>query len=117
MSTGCYEKFLGRKADDAGLNAWANVLLTGQNNAKEAASGFVFSNELKGQNLSNEDYVKRLYQGLFDREADSEGLSQWVSQLDKGVSREDIFYVLLTPKSSEIWPRVSDLITPGPALL
>ena len=88
----CYEKFLGRKADDAGLNAWANVLLTGQNNAKEAASGFVFSNELKGQNLSNEDYVKRLYQGLFDREADSEGLSQWVSQLDKGVSREDVFY-------------------------
>ena len=88
----CYEKFLGRKADDAGLNDWANELLTGRINAKEAAKGFVLSPEFQQKNLSNTDYVKTLYRGLFDREADSKGLSEWKAHLDAGNSREAVFY-------------------------
>ena len=88
----CYEKFLGRKADDAGLNDWANELLTGRIDAKEAAKGFVLSSEFQQKNLSNADYVKTLYRGLFDREADSKGLSEWTAHLDAGNSREAVFY-------------------------
>ncbi|MBB5264723.1 hypothetical protein HNP82_001851 [Catenibacillus scindens] len=88
----CYEKFLGRKADDAGLNDWANELLTGRIDAKEAAKGFVLSPEFQKKNLSNTDYVKTLYRGLFDREADSKGLSEWKAHLDAGNSREAVFY-------------------------
>lgn len=88
----CYEKFLGRKPDDAGLNDWCNRLLTGAINPKEAAYGFVMSNEFMSKNLSNEDYVKIMYLGLFDRAADSVGLADWAGKLDEGNSRESIFY-------------------------
>ena len=43
----CYDKFLGRKADVTGLNAWAEELLSGRSNAKEVAYGFVMSNEFQ----------------------------------------------------------------------
>lgn len=79
----CYEKFLGRTPDDGGLNTWCSQLLSGQMNAKESACGFV---------MSNEDYVKTMYLGLFDRSADSAGLSSWVEILEAGNSRESVFY-------------------------
>lgn len=88
----CYVKFLGRKPDADGLNSWASQLLNGQNNAKEVAYGFVMSNEFQGMNLSNSDYVQTMYQGLFDRNADSEGLAAWIEKLEAGNSRESIFY-------------------------
>jgi hypothetical protein len=33
-----------------------------------------------------------MYQGLFDRTADSGGLSNWVKKLKDGNSREKVFY-------------------------
>ena len=88
----CYDKFLGRKADESGLNSWAEALLSGRNNAKEAAYGFVMSDEFQGKGLSDIDYVKNLYQGLFNRDADEDGMSAWVEKLNSGNSRESVFY-------------------------
>lgn len=88
----CYQKFLGRTPDDGGLNTWCNQLLSGQMNAKEAARGFVMSNEFQNKKMSNEDYVKTMYLGLFDRSADDAGLSGWVDVLEAGNSRESVFY-------------------------
>ena len=88
----CYEKFLGRKPDEAGLNDWCSRLLKGEINPKEAAYGFVMSKEFINKNLSNSDYIKTMYLGLFDRAADSVGLADWVSKLDEGNARTTIFY-------------------------
>lgn len=88
----CYEKFLGRKPDDGGLNDWCNRLLRGSENAKQVAYGFVMSNEFQGAGLSNTSYVKTMYLGLFDRTADSTGLKDWTEKLDNGNSRESVFY-------------------------
>ena len=41
----CYRLCLGREADVNGLNAWCSQILNGQNTAKQAAYGFVFSRE------------------------------------------------------------------------
>ena len=87
----CYELCLGRKADTNGINAWCNQILTGANTAKQAAYGFVFSNEFKAKNLSNEEYVKTLYRVFMDREADPEGLGAWIGVLESGQSREHVF--------------------------
>lgn len=87
----CYELCLERKADADGLNAWCNQILTGANTAKEAAHGFVFSDEFKSKNLSNEEYVKTLYRVFMDREADGAGLAAWVKVLENGQSREHVF--------------------------
>lgn len=88
----CYEVFLGRKSDEKGLNEWCERLLSGQISAKDAAYGFVMSVEFQNKGMSDSDYIKTLYRGLFDRTADSDGLSQWKAILDRGCSRESIFY-------------------------
>ena len=88
----CYKVFLGRKADADGINGWVTALVSGKNNAKQAAHGFVMSPEFQGKNLSNEDYVKTMYIGLMNRESDPAGLASWVKVLENGGSREEIFY-------------------------
>lgn len=87
----CYELCLGRKGDESGLNGWCNQILTGANTPKQAAYGFVFSNEFKSKNLSDTDYVKTLYRVFMDREADGAGLNAWVNVLKNGQSREHVF--------------------------
>ncbi len=87
----CYELCLGRKADTDGLNAWCSQILTGANTAKQAAYGFVFSDEFKSKNLSDEDYVRTLYRVFMDREADGAGLAAWINVLKSGQSREHVF--------------------------
>lgn len=87
----CYKLCLGRKGDESGINSWCNQILTGKNTAKQAAHGFVFSDEFKKKNLSNENYVKTMYRVFMDREADPAGLSSWVKVLNSGKSREHVF--------------------------
>ncbi len=86
-----YRLCLGRNADEDGLNGWCNAILTGQNTAKQAAHGFVFSDEFKKKNLSDTEYVKTLYRVFMDREADGAGLEAWVKVLKNGQSREHVF--------------------------
>lgn len=86
-----YRLCLGRNADEDGLNGWCNAILTGQNTAKQAAHGFVFSEEFKKKNLSDTEYVKTLYRVFMDREADGAGLDAWVKVLKNGQSREHVF--------------------------
>lgn len=87
----CYRLCLGREADEGGLNEWCNQILTGKNTAKEAALGFVFSDELKDQNLSDEAYIKMLYKVFLDREADPVGLGSWLKVLSEGADRMEVF--------------------------
>lgn len=87
----CYRLCLGREADEGGLNSWCTQILSGANTAKEAAYGFVFSNEFQSKNLSNEDFVKTMYRVFMDREADSAGLSSWMNVLAQGQSRWHVF--------------------------
>lgn len=87
----CYRLCLGREADKDGLNSWCAQILSGKNTAKEAAYGFVFSDEFKKKNLSDKEYVKTMYRVFMDREADPAGLDAWVKVLKSGKSREHVF--------------------------
>lgn len=91
----CYDKFLERKPDESGLNDWCGQLLNARINGKETARGFILSDEFQKKDVSNEDYVRTLYLGLFDRNADEEGLQCWVNLLNVGInkakSREEVF--------------------------
>ena len=88
----CYQTFLGRTADVAGLNDWCNRLLTGEINAKEVAYGFVMSPEFQNKDMDHIEYVETLYEGLFGRHADEAGLIDWVTKLYTYYSREVVFY-------------------------
>lgn len=88
----CYDVFLGRKPDIKGLNEGCQWILNGEVSPKDVTYGFVFSNEFTNKKNSNSDYVKILYNGFFDRTADSAGLSSWVKILEDGNIRESVFY-------------------------
>lgn len=86
-----YRLCLNREADASGLNGWCDAILSGRNTAKEAAHGFVFSNEFLKKNLSDREYIKVLYRVFMDREADGGGLAAWEKVLREGKSREHVF--------------------------
>ncbi|MCI6019977.1 MAG: DUF4214 domain-containing protein [Clostridiales bacterium] len=87
----CYEKFLGRKPDKAGLNAWVGQLLSGDCSPQRAAYGFVFSQEFISKNSDDQTFVTTLYRGLFNREPDAQGLDAWLSVLKTEKTRLYVF--------------------------
>ncbi len=88
----CYKKFLSRSASANDLNYWCKKLLSGELSAKSVAEGFVLSNEFQSKNLSDDDFVETMYQGLFDRSADTSGKKYWTDRLWAGLDREYVFY-------------------------
>ena len=80
-----YTTLLGRASEAEGKAEWVTDLNNGRA-AADAASGFVLSAELKNQNLSNSEFVDRMYRTFLDREADAAGKADWVSILDNGCS-------------------------------
>ena len=87
-----YTLALGRESvADAEIASWADVLISSESNGVDAGYGFVFSDETKGKNLSDGDFVEMLYLTFMDRASDEGGKSAWVSQLEAGVTREKIF--------------------------
>ena len=91
FATRLYTTCLGRNADQAGLMAWARQLANQRDTGTGAARGFFFSNEFTGQNVTNGEFVTRLYRTFMNREPDQAGYDAWVAQLDGGVSREEVF--------------------------
>ncbi|MBO4637851.1 MAG: DUF4214 domain-containing protein [Clostridiales bacterium] len=91
FATRLYTTCLGRVADEAGMMAWARQLSNQRDTGTGAAHGFFFSDEFVNQNVSNTEFVNRLYRTFMGREADEAGFNAWVAQLDSGVSREEVF--------------------------
>lgn len=86
-----YKQFLGRKPDKSGQLDWVTRLVQKDKSPEQVAYGFVFSKEFENKHLSDEEYVKILYRGLFDREADETGLKLWTDLLHQGKTREMVF--------------------------
>ncbi len=91
FATRLYTTCLGRDADTAGLNDWADQLANMRISGSEAAHGFFFSTEFINGNYSNIEYVTRLYRTFMNREPDAAGFADWVGQLENGTTRESVF--------------------------
>lgn len=85
-----YKYILDRNADPEGLKAWVTVLANHANSASEVVSGFVFSKEFQGKNLSNTEYIDTLYTAILNRNSDPEGLNAWLQTLDDGLSKRNV---------------------------
>lgn len=85
-----YTQMLGRSFDEGGLEYWCRHYLRGEKSIEEIASvGFLHSDELRLQNLSDEEFIKRMYRTFLNREAEADGLSYWLSQLRSGAKNRD----------------------------
>ena len=87
-----YTTCLGRDYDQYGLNYWAERLANMEISGSAAAFGFFFSREFIDQNLSDDEYVERLYTTFMGRQPDPDGRAYWLNRLATGASREDVFH-------------------------
>ncbi|MBQ7274611.1 MAG: DUF4214 domain-containing protein [Clostridiales bacterium] len=87
-----YSVALNRTPDSVGLDYWTNRLASRQISGTQAAYGFFFSQEFLNTNMSNEEYVTRLYRTFLDRDPEAQGYNYWLTRLADGASRRDVFY-------------------------
>ncbi len=91
----CYEKALGREGETAGIEDWCHRINTGSGTPQAraldvATNGFFHSQEFLNKNTSNQEFVAILYRTFLGREYDQAGFNDWVSQLNRGVSRDQV---------------------------
>ncbi|GEM_PF-4481401 len=79
-----YKKVLNRDYDKEGLKFWEERLKDGNSTADDLARYFFDSEEFKSQNLSDTEFLKRVYETILGRSPDSEGYSFWLKELAYG---------------------------------
>lgn len=86
-----YQATLDRNPDQGGLLNWAGRLADGRDYV-DVAKGFVASAEFKAAYgaLGNREFVTLLYRNVLDRDPDAQGLQNWASRLDAGMSRAEV---------------------------
>ncbi|MGM0366915.1 MAG: DUF4214 domain-containing protein [Actinomycetota bacterium] len=89
--TRMYQVTLNRNPDPGGLASWTNGLRSGSLSGADVARNFIFSDEFKSKNTSNEQFLEVMYRAFFNRAPDPGGLNSWLSDLNSGKGRE---YVL-----------------------
>lgn len=92
FSTRLYSVALNRTPDPAGLAYWTERLANREITGTQAAYGFFFSNEFINSNLSNDEYITRLYRTFLGRDPEPAGFAYWQGRFRSGASRLDVFY-------------------------
>lgn len=86
-----YDVCLDRTPDNDGLNYWSNLLIDKEATGCSVACGFIYSPEFQAKKSTNEEYVSYMYSAFFGREAEKDGLDYWVTSLNDGMTRDDVF--------------------------
>jgi Ca2+-binding RTX toxin-like protein len=93
-----YLAFYGRPADPAGLQFWSQQLQNAGGNLAAITAAFANSSEAQANfgTLGAAERITGIYEQLFDREPDAEGLAYWVDVVAKGhASLADVSIAIL----------------------
>lgn len=82
-----YEKGFGRAGDPGGIQYWAKSLHKKTIDGTGLLLKFFESGEFRNLNVSDEEYVTRLYRVIFNREPEGSALDFWTGFLTDGMSR------------------------------
>ncbi|NPA81019.1 MAG: DUF4214 domain-containing protein [Epsilonproteobacteria bacterium] len=86
-----YTTALKREPEEGGFNYWTGVLRNGDTTAVDMAKFFFDSPEFKSFNLSNEEFLNRVYATIMNRKPDQEGYEYWLNKLNSGeVTRSEV---------------------------
>ena len=88
----CYDKILGRAPDEAGMLDWCSQIASGKKGGSAIVQAFIGSQEFINKKYNDEQVVKILYQAMLGREADANGLNDWMNMLKTGVTYDSIIY-------------------------
>ncbi|MGM0984662.1 MAG: DUF4214 domain-containing protein [Pseudomonadota bacterium] len=84
LAQSLYIAYYGRAADSGGLEFWANKIQ--EDGPESVLNDFGNSAEFQDRfgSLNNDELVDNLYQQMFDRSAELEGLEFWTGKLESG---------------------------------
>ena len=85
-----YPIALGRTADIATRDQFANALLNGTMTPEQVAATILTSDECNNKLSDNRAFVTACYRALLDREPDAQGLNNWVNALNNGMTRAEL---------------------------
>ena len=85
-----YTTAMNRESDKEGKIYWAKELANFRINGEQVGVMFFLSDEMNGYNLSDEEYVTRLYKTFMDRDPETDGYNYWVGFLKEGNARESV---------------------------
>lgn len=108
-----YKAAFDRAPDTVGLGFWINALDDGVS-LLSVATDFNTSDEFKklyGVNVSDRDYLTKLYNNVLDRDPDQGGYDFWLNALSNGVSRETL--LIDFSESKENIANVAELVVNG----
>jgi Ca2+-binding RTX toxin-like protein len=92
-----YRAAFDRQPDDAGLGYWISVADKNVSNtfiASELMTSPEFTAKY-GANLTDEQFLTRVYTNVLDRDFDQAGFQYWLDVIqDQGVSRADVLYLI-----------------------
>ena len=81
-----YTVCLDRTAETGGLAFWSKGLYEQTITGKSILENFFLSSEIQGKNLTNREYVRRIYKAMLDRDPDGSGWDYWEGRLNSGAS-------------------------------
>lgn len=88
--TRLYEICMDRSPDPDGLNYWENNLASGEWNGAKTVEFFINSEEFQSKNLSDDGYIRILYQAILNRSGDEAGIEYWKSFFGRGIGKSGI---------------------------
>ena len=83
-----YRNVFGREIDGQGLNYWKNKLTTGAIELEDFFKNLLSENEFMQVAPSVETKIRKLYSGIFQREADQGGLVFWMNKYARELREE-----------------------------
>jgi hypothetical protein len=87
-----YTTCMKREYDEGGLKYWSDELANFRATGESCGASFFLSEEMTNMNLSDFEFIMRLYRTFMDREADQAGLDYWSTQLKGGMTRQDVVF-------------------------
>ncbi|MEX0431663.1 DUF4214 domain-containing protein [Spiribacter insolitus] len=111
-----YEAAFNRTPDAEGLRYWADELETDMS-LEDVANAFVESPEFEtryGANISDEEFVTRLYENVLDRAPDAGGKAYWLGELEGELDRDDV--LVSFSESPENQQNLAGVVNPGDLL-
>lgn len=103
--TNLYLQFYNRRPQTDEINYWVIKMEWGLVSYSEMPGIFLSSKEFNERKISNVDFINILYQGLFDRPADTDGFKYWADTLKSGANKSEVAAVFL---SSDEFKRSSE---------
>ncbi len=85
-----YDDCLQREPENGGLSYWSLKLTNFEDSGSGVMKFFFMSEEFVSKELSDEEFISRVYRAYMGRESDQTGMVYWLNCMKKGTTRSEV---------------------------